>query len=93
LRRLEELENAINDAVIYEKKASDSIEIGSIVVIELDGKQETYEIMDPSESDILKNKMSYQSPLGQHLMGKKVGQEFNYEIRDKKMKVKVLEIK
>ncbi|OGZ72630.1 MAG: hypothetical protein A2908_04520 [Candidatus Staskawiczbacteria bacterium RIFCSPLOWO2_01_FULL_38_12b] len=93
LRRIEELENAINDAVIYEKKDSDKVQNGSIVKILMDGKKETYEIVAPTEADILKNKMSYQSPLGQQLINRKAGEEFNYEIKDKKMKVKVLSIK
>lgn len=92
LDRIKELENAINDAVIFEKKASDKVSIGCTVSISLDGKTESYEIVAPGEADILKNKMSYQSPLGQQLMNRKVGDEFNYEIRDRKMKVKVLKI-
>ena len=93
LRRQEELESAINDAVIYEKKASDKVQIGSTVVILLDNKKESYEMVAPGEADILKNKMSYQSPMGSQLMGKKAGDEFNFEMRDKKMKVKILKIK
>ncbi len=93
LGRIEQLENAINDAVVYEKKDSDKVQIGSAVTILLDGREEKYEIVAPGEANILKNKMSYQSPLGQQLMNRKVGDEFNYEIRDKKMKVKILEIK
>jgi len=93
LGRIEQLEIAINDAVVYEKKDSDKVQIGSAVTILLDGREEKYEIVAPGEANILKNKMSYQSPLGQQLMNRKVGDEFNYEIRDKKMKVKILEIK
>ncbi len=92
LDRIRELENAINDAVIFEKKASDKVQIGATVTIALDGKKEIYEIVAPGEADILKNKMSYQSPLGQQLMNRKVRDEFNYEIREKKIKVKVLSI-
>src|SRR3989344_7627812 len=92
LRRMEELESAINDAVILEKTVSDKVQISCMVEILLDGQKETYEVVDPSESDILKNKLSYQSPLGSLLMNRKVGDEFNYEIRDKKMKVKILSI-
>ncbi len=92
LRRVTELENTINDAVIYEKKESDKVAIGAVVEILLDGKKEKYEMVAPGEANILENKMSYQSPLGQVLMGKKIGDEFNYEIRDKKMKVRVLKI-
>jgi transcription elongation factor GreA len=93
LRRVAELEAAINDAVILEKKDTTSIHIGCTAVILLDGKEETYDMVAPGEADILKNKMSYQSPLGQQLLGKKVGDEFTYEIKDKKMKVKILGIR
>lgn len=93
LMRIEELESAINDAVIIEKKKSDKVQIGSTVGIVMDGqKPETYEMVAPGEANILQNKMSYQSPLGQLLMNRKVGEEFNYEIRGKRMKVKVLKI-
>lgn len=92
LRRMAELESAINDAVILEKTSSDKVQISCTVEILLDGEKETYEMVDPGEANILKNKLSYQSPLGTLLMNRKVGEEFNYEIRDKKMKVKVLKI-
>ncbi|MSU54905.1 MAG: transcription elongation factor GreA [Candidatus Staskawiczbacteria bacterium] len=92
LRRIKELEDAINDSVILEKSSSDKVQISSLVTINMDGNQETYEIVAPGSADILKNKMSYQSPLGQLLMGKKVGDEFTYEVRSKKMKVKIIKV-
>ena len=92
LMRQEELEGAINDSVIIDKKDSGKVSIGCTVEIAMDGKKETYEIVAPTESDILKNKMSYQSPLGQKLMNRKVGEEFGYEIREKKMRVKIVKI-
>lgn len=92
LMRIEELESAINDAVILEKKDSDKVQIGSIVTIIMNGQQETYEIVAPGEANILKNKMSYQSPLGSQLLNRKAGEEFIYEIRNKKIKVKILKI-
>src|SRR5258708_21085535 len=49
LRRMEELESAINDAVIYEKKDSDKVQIGCTVEILLDGKKEEYEMVAPGE--------------------------------------------
>ncbi|MBX4201161.1 transcription elongation factor GreA [Candidatus Parcubacteria bacterium] len=92
LGRVEELENAINDAVIIENEDLTKVHIGCKATILMDGKEEVYEIVAPGEADILKNKMSYQSPLGQQLMGKRAGDEFNFEIRDKKIKVKVVRI-
>ncbi len=93
LMRIEELESAINDAVILDKKNLGSVHIGCTVEISMDGEKQIYEIVAPGEANILKNKMSYQSPLGSQLMNRKAGEEFNYEIRGKKIKVKVLEIK
>ena len=92
LMRIEELESAINDAVILENQDLTKVHIGSIVTIEMVKETSTYEITAPGEADILKNKMSYQSPLGQKLMKRKAGEVFDYEMKDKKIKVKVLKI-
>ncbi|MEK7124353.1 MAG: transcription elongation factor GreA [Patescibacteria group bacterium] len=92
LGRIEQLENAINDAVITEKNNSGKVQVGSEVEISFGGKNETYHIVAPTEADILKNKISYQSPLGSQLMGKSRGDAFDYEIKDKKIKVKVIKI-
>jgi len=93
LGRIEQLENAINDAIVVEKQAGGAIQVDSKIKILFDGKEADYHIVAPGEADILKNKLSYQSPLGQQLMGKKMGDEFSYEVGNKKMKVKVLEVR
>ncbi len=92
LGRIEQLENAINEAVIVEKKDDGKIQLGSNIVILLDGEEEKYNVVAPTESDILKNKLSYQSPLGQLLMGKKAGEEFSYEMNGRKMKVVIIKV-
>lgn len=93
LGRIEQLEGAINEAVIKEKSGEEKVELGSVVKINFAGENLEYEIVAPTSADILKNKISYQSPLGQQLMGKEVGKEFNFESGSKKVKIKVLEIK
>lgn len=90
--RVAELEGAINEAVISDKKEAGIVQIGSTVLILLDGKEEKYHIVSPGESDILKNKMSYQSPLGQKLIGQKIGYEFDFGNGEEKFKVKILGI-
>lgn len=94
LGRIEQLEIAVNEAVIKEKdEANKNVQIGSKIKIVFDGEEHNYEIVAPTESDILKNKISYHSPLGQKLIGKEQGVEFNFTAGTKKVKVKVLEIK
>lgn len=92
LGRIEQLENAINEAVIVEKKESGVVQVGSEVLILFNGKEEKYHIVAPGEADVLKNKISYQSPLGQKLLSRKSGEEFNHEINGKKIKVKVINV-
>ena len=92
LGRIEQLEGAINEAIVVEKKEDGKIQVGSQIVILFDDKEENYHMVASAESDILKNKISYQSPFGQKLIGKKAGEEFNYEISGKKIKVTILKV-
>ena len=93
LGRIEQLECAINEAVVKENDGTGCIQSGCKIVISFGGEKMEYEVVAPSESDILNNKISYQSPLGQMLLGKAVGKEFDFMAVNKKVKVKILEIK
>ena len=92
LGRIEQLEIAVNESVIIEKKSGERVQVSSEVLILFGGEKEKYHIVASTEADVSNNKISYQSPLGQQLMGKKMGDEFDYEIMEKKIKVKVLSI-
>jgi len=93
LGRVEQIECAINEAVVREKGGDEKIGIGSEIKIKFGSDEEKYEIVAPAEADILKNKISYQSPLGKQLMNKKVGDQFDFTAGPKSVKVKILEIK
>jgi len=93
LGRAEQLETAINEAVIKEKDGVETVQIGSKIKILFEGEEQTYQISAPTESDILNGKISYHSPLGQNLMGKKSGEEFDFQAGSKMVKVKIVEIK
>jgi len=91
--RIAELQGAINEAVVTENKVTDKVQIGSEVLMMFDGKKEEYHIVAPGEADVLKNKISYQSPFGIQILGKKIGQEFDFDAGKRSVKVKILEIK
>ncbi len=93
LGRIEQLENAINEAIVQERKETGKIQLGSQIKILFGGSEENYSIVSSTEADILKNKISYQSPLGQVLIGKGKDDAFDFEINNKKIKVKILEVK
>jgi transcription elongation factor GreA len=90
LGRIEQLECAINEAVIKENDGTGCVQSGCRIVISFGGEKQEYQVVAPTEADILKNKISYQSPLGQQLIGKKAGTEFDFG--EKKIKVKILKI-
>ena len=92
LGRIQQLQNAINEAIVQKKSGTDKIQVGSNIAVILEGKRENYQIVAPAEADILKSKISYQSPLGQKLMGQIVGAEFKYEVNGKEMRVKILSV-
>lgn len=91
--RIAELESAINEAVIKEKGDASKIQIGSEITILFDGEEQNYQLVAPGEANILQKKISYQSPLGQNLIDKQVGNEFDFHAGVKKIKVKILDIK
>ena len=93
LGRIEQLEVAINEAVVKENDGTSRVQIGSQIKILFDGEEQNYQITAPTESDILKGKISYHSPLGQNLMDKELGKEFSFQAGNKMVKVKILEVK
>lgn len=89
--RIYELEKQLKESKIYNKKNKDIIEIGSKVTIEIENELETYEIVGLNESDILNNKISYESPLGKALLNKRINDIVKVEIVNP-YNVKIIEI-
>ncbi|HPK14123.1 MAG TPA: transcription elongation factor GreA [Candidatus Paceibacterota bacterium] len=77
--RIREIENLLKTAVIVKKHSSSQVEVGVSVKVKKAGDKEEiiYHIVGSQESDMSSNKISHRSPLGQALMGKKKGEEFN----------------
>jgi transcription elongation factor GreA len=71
------LESTLSNAVIIEETGPrDTVGVGSrVTVVEGDGPPETYYIVGSAEADPIKGLISNESPLGQALMGRKVGEE------------------
>ncbi len=68
------LEHQLQHAVIIAPQHQKStVQIGTTVTLESQGKQKKYQILGSTESNPQKGIISYQSPLGSALMGKKTG--------------------
>lgn len=73
-----ELENILkNHQLIYlpPKQERNKVHLGAKVVVEIEGDKEEFEIVGTLEANPALGKISNESPVGQALMGKKVGEE------------------
>jgi transcription elongation factor GreA len=77
--RIQELESILERAKVVESAGGDKVSLGSKVVVHIDGDEESFTIVGEPEADPSDAKISHTSPLGQALMGKKVGDEVAVE--------------
>lgn len=75
--RIRELENILANAVVAERTDNpDAVGIGSRVTVkEQGGKTQRYVVVGSAEASPLQGKISNESPVGQALLGKAVGDE------------------
>ena len=71
--RITEIETILQNASIIQAGGSSTVTLGSTVELEANGKTVTYTVVGPVEADPLEGKVSNESPIGQALMGKAVG--------------------
>ncbi len=92
--RIQEIEAILRNSVIIEKtQSSGVVSIGSHVTIQEDDfDPETYHLVGPTEADPRNGKISHESPIGNALMDKKVGDFAEAETPGGKIKFKVVKI-
>ena len=90
--RIKELKETINQAKVIEKKENDRVQIGSFVSLTSDGEKQKFQIVSPEEADVLNNKISFKSPLGEQLMDKKKGKIVKVDAPDGEKEYKIIEV-
>lgn len=90
--RILELKRIISQSRTIERKSCDCAEIGSMITLRVDGKTEKFQIVEPEEADPLRGKISYRSPLGGLIFGKKKGAKIELKTAVGKEKYEILEI-
>jgi transcription elongation factor GreA len=93
--RIKKLEMMLASALILDEqpKQLDCIDVGSFVVVQEEGfEPENYRLVGPAEADPIKGKISFESPLGTALMGKKPGDIVTVKAPDGVFSVKVISI-
>ena len=71
--RITEIETILQNASIIQAGNSSTVVLGSTVELGANGKTVVYTVVGPVEADPLEGKVSNESPIGQALMGKAVG--------------------
>ena len=94
--RIKELEKMLKNVEVVDETEIDldTVNIGCTVkVLDMEFDEEIeYKLVGSKESDILKNKISNEAPIGRALIGAKVGDVVNVEAPDGEFQYKVLDI-
>jgi len=93
--RVQQLQQMIKFAVIIEHGAESGAEVtlGATVVVETDRHgQETFTIVGSAEADAAAGKISYTSPIGRALMGRRPGETIRVHIPSGTLDFKVTEV-
>ncbi len=73
--RIAELEDLIKASQVAMPATGDKVDFGHSVTVQINGTKAVFQIVGEWEADPMKKKISHSSPLGQALMGKKVGEK------------------
>ena len=90
--RIAEIEDILLNAVIIKPKSSGVVSVGNTVVLK-DVKVVEYTIVGSVEADPLEGKISDESPIGQALLGKKVGDKVTIKTPGGEVHYTIQEIK
>lgn len=95
--RISKLESILKNAKIVQGEKSDMVGMGSTVIVQPTLKsagedKRTYTIVGAEETNMFEGKISYHSPLGAALMGKKKGDEFSFHTPRGTQKFKILKV-
>ena len=92
--RVQELEDVIGKAqIIAEGKCNrNQVDLGCKVTVGINGKKAIFHLVGEWEADPINQKISHESPLGQALIGKKVGEKVEIDAPAGKLTYTVLSI-
>ncbi len=94
--RIQELTMVLRDVVIIEDNHTHTgtVQIGSTVTIQEDQEEEeTFHIVGPQEADPRNGKISYDSPIGQALIGHQEGEKVTADTPGGALHLRILKVK
>ena len=87
------IRQTLENATIVEKKKTSVVDLGSTVTIECNGGNiRKYIIVGENEANPMESKISYKSPIGSSLLGKKKGNKIDIETPSGKAECTIIDI-
>jgi len=91
--RILELEHLIKTSIVADNNQNnDVVSVGSEVVVDREGQVMRLTIVGSTEAEPASGRISLESPFGQALLSKKVGDEVEIKLPTSQVKCKILEI-
>ena len=87
--RILEIQEILKNAKLIRGGKKDKVVLGASVVLDMGGRNVEYTLVGPTEANPLEAKISDASPIGKAMLGRKAGEEFEFNGK----KVKIVEIK
>lgn len=91
--RIQALEALVRNAEIVESTGGHEVVIGSTVVVEHEGERIEYAIVGSSEANPLEGRVSYVSPIGSALLGRRAGDEVVVAAPSGGLRYRVVEVR
>jgi len=89
--RILEIRLKIKNAKVVKDRGKDTVGVGDTVVLEGEKKLE-YQLVSEEETNPLEGKISYLSPIGKSVMGKKIGDKIQIETPKGSISYKIVSI-
>lgn len=87
--RILEIQDILKNAKIIRGGKRTKVDLGATILLKMNGKEVEYTLVGPTEANPLAGKISNESPIGKALIGRKAGEDFDFNGKN----VKIIEIK
>jgi len=92
-QQIQDLEKKLANVEIAENNNDGKVAVGTRVLVEVNGRKRELEIVGNGETDPLNGKISYQSPIGSQLLGRKQGEVVKIETPGGTTEYRILTVK
>jgi transcription elongation factor GreA len=94
--RIADLEELLHRAVVIEQGEQNGplkATLGATLVLEAQGERTVFQLVGTHEADVLSGRISDESPLGQALLGRQVGEQVVLQMGGREVTYQVLEVR